>query len=265
MTPLTAAVAYAEDFGWWLLPCHWRGARRKQPLVKQGFHAASNDPVQITAWWAKSPNALVGVATGASHLAVLDVDVREPNKYGPDSLDALGRSILDNTWIAHTASGGWHCYYDRGDRDIPSTSHALGLGLDVRGSTGYVIAPAPHSGYWWDPHYNPDTIALADWLIPPVPVIAPSPTKPIERVTGLSPYRCGDRARVPGNPHCSRRESAHNPPQGSVYDRHLGRRRRHPARFCPRCTDRCRLRHAVLRPAPSVDRKGNRARRRRRL
>ena len=63
-----------------------------------------------------------------SGLAVLDVDVKDPKKYGPDSLDDLGRSILDQTWITHTSSGGWHCYYDALETDIPSTSHTLGLG-----------------------------------------------------------------------------------------------------------------------------------------
>jgi putative DNA primase/helicase len=196
MTPCMVAVAYAEKFGWWLLPCHWRGDRRKQPLIKQGFYAASNDPQQVTAWWTKWPDALVGVATGASRLAVLDVDVKDPKKYGPDSLDAIAYSILHNTPIAHTPSGGWHCYFDPGDLDIPSSTHTLGPGLDVRASTGYVITPAPGSGYTWDPFYNLDTAAplpAPAWLIPqrpdPTPIARPSPVKP---VVGLSPY--GDAA-----------------------------------------------------------------------
>jgi hypothetical protein len=138
----------------------------------------------------------VGVATGASHLAVLDVDIKDPKKYGPDSLEANGHSIVDDTWIAHSSSGGWHYYYDPGELDIPSTSHTLGLGLDVRASTGYIIAPAPGTGYSWDPINNPDTVPLARapaWLIPPAPepkLIAS--TKPIKPVAGLSPY--GDAA-----------------------------------------------------------------------
>jgi Bifunctional DNA primase/polymerase, N-terminal len=142
-TSLATALRYLDRFGWWMFPCQWQGQRRKQPLVEHGFHAASIDPVQIEAWWTRWPLALIGVATGASGLAVLDVDVKDPKKYGPNSLEELGRSILDDTWIAHTSSGGWHCYYDALEADIPSTSHTLGLGIDVRGNTGYVIAPSP--------------------------------------------------------------------------------------------------------------------------
>lgn len=184
------ALEYLEKFGWWLFPCWERGQQRKHPHVAHGFRAASNDPTQIEAWWTKWPQALIGVATGASRLAVLDVDVKDPRKYGPDSLDDLGHSILDNTWIVHTASGGWHCYYDPGELVIPSTTHTLGPGLDVRASTGYVIAPSPGSGYGWDPHWNPDTCPLAlapAWLIPPVSE-AVAPPKPVKPVAGLSPY-----------------------------------------------------------------------------
>ena len=189
-----SALDYAEKYGWWVFPCKWQpGPDRKAPLgrlVPEGFKNASNDPRQIAAWWDEVPQALIGVATGASHLAVLDVNVKDPRKYGPDSLEELGHSILDNTWIVHTASGGWHCYYDPSGRDIPSSTHTLGPGLDVRASTGYVIATSPNSGYSWDPHYNPDTVALAPapaWLIPPVPA-AIAPAKPIKPCDGLSPY-----------------------------------------------------------------------------
>lgn len=192
--PKTAALAYVEKFGWSLFPC-WEvvGERRKKPRITHGFLDASNNPAQIEAWWTTWPEALIGVATGASHLVVLDVDVKDPTKYGPDSLDRLGHSILDNTWIAHSQSGGWHCYYDAGGLDIRSTTGAIGPGLDVRARGGYIIAPSPGSGYTWDPFYNPDnTIALVKapaWLIPPVP--APETiarAKPIRPVDGLSPY-----------------------------------------------------------------------------
>jgi putative DNA primase/helicase len=174
------------------LPCWEQGKRRKHPRIAHGFHAASNDPALIEAWWTKWPQALIGVATGASGLAVLDVDVKDPKKYGPDSLEDLGRSCLDVTWIAHTASGGWHAYYDALEADIPSTSHTIGPGLDVRASTGYIIAPAPGSGYVWDLRYHPGMVPLAPapaWLIPPPPKPETiTRAKPIKPCVGLSPY-----------------------------------------------------------------------------
>jgi len=198
-TPLAAALSYVQGFGWHILPCQWRGEHRKQPLLEHGFRDASNDPATIIAWWERWPDALIGVATGASGLAALDIDVKDRRKYGPDSLEALGRSQLDTTWISHTASGGWHVLYAADPDDgckIPSTEGTLGAGLDVRGSTGYIIAPSPGSGYSWDPLLNPDTVPLAAapaWLIapPPRPATARQP-KPVHPCEGLSVY--GDAA-----------------------------------------------------------------------
>jgi putative DNA primase/helicase len=205
-SPLEVALSYAKKFGWSVFPCQWKGERRKQPLVKNGYKDATTDPVQITAWWTRWPEALIGVATGASRLAVLDVDTKDPKKFGPDSLQAVGppdeeinRSILDDTWIAHTSTVGWdgwigwHVYYHADPEDgcdIPSTSHTLGLGLDVRGNTGYVIAPSPGSGYRWDELNNPATVPLAPapaWLIP-----APKP-ETIARATPIRPTDGIDR------------------------------------------------------------------------
>ena len=53
------------------LSCRSRG---KEPLVKGGFHAAVTDTAQIREWWAKNPDANVGIATGKSGLTVLDID-----------------------------------------------------------------------------------------------------------------------------------------------------------------------------------------------
>lgn len=200
------------DFGWWLLPCQWRqGAERKRPLIDGGFVAASNNPARIEEWWRHWPSALIGVATGQSGLAVLDVDIKDPVKYGPDSLDELGRSILDDTWIAHTASGGFHVYYRRGDLEIPASHGKLGPGLDVLGLTGYVIAPSPDSGYIWDPHKNPHTVPLAQAPHLVDPAIAEGhPAKeasaPVRRALALR--RRGDRARLPGDPQGAQRATA---------------------------------------------------------
>jgi hypothetical protein len=65
----------------------------------------------------------------------------------------------------------------------------LGAGLDVRGDGGYIILPSPGSGYFWDPIWNFDTVAMApvpDWLWPPK-VSRPN-GQPLKPVTGLSPY-----------------------------------------------------------------------------
>lgn len=47
---------------------------RKDPATAHGFKDASSDESQIRDWWAKTPAGNVGIACGASGLAVLDID-----------------------------------------------------------------------------------------------------------------------------------------------------------------------------------------------
>lgn len=183
----TIALSYAER-GWPVFPCKpWPD---KAPLTERGFHDASTARAVIEAWW-QHLRALIAVATGEAGLAILDVDVKDPKKYGPDSLELLGHPIPD-TWIVHTPSGGWHYWFDPADLDIPSTTNKISSGLDVRARGGYIIAPTPGSGYRWDDHCNPWTLPLAPapaWLIPPLP--KPETfhrVKPVKPCTGLSPY-----------------------------------------------------------------------------
>lgn len=161
----------------------------KGPLTNHGFYDASTDPAVIEAWWRRWPHALIAIATGAAGIAVLDVDAKDPRRFGPDSLELLGHAVPD-TWIAHTPSGGWHHWFDAAGRDVPSTTGKLGPGLDVRAQGGYIIAPTPGSAYRWDPHRNPETLPLApvpDWLIPPPPKPVVH-AKPVRPCIGLSPY-----------------------------------------------------------------------------
>lgn len=182
MSPLTYA-----DRGWPVFPC---GAD-KRPRIAGGFRNASRDPEEIEAWWRRWPDALIGVPTGrASGLVILDIDVKDPARYGFDSLDDLGQSILPTTWLAHTRSGGLHVYFAAIATEIRNSAGKLGPGLDVRGEGGYVVVPSPGSGYTWDPHWNPQTCRLLPapaWLIPPEPPASRIP-KPVRPCRGLSPY-----------------------------------------------------------------------------
>jgi hypothetical protein len=122
------------------------------------------------------------------------VDVKD-GRYGFDTLDALGFAILPETPMAHTASGGLHLYFAAPDVvEIACTEgdrgSGIGVGPDWRGSGGYVILPSPGSGYSWDPHWNFDTVALAQ--VPPA-LFPRGPertaaARPVRPTTGLSPY-----------------------------------------------------------------------------
>lgn len=195
VSPLDAPLGYAQR-GWQVFPCDWQGERRKKPLTEHGFLDASTDPATIAAWWRRWPEALIGLATGrASGFVVLDVDIKFPDRYGFDTLAALGFALLPETPMAHSESGGLHLYFATPDDvDLRNTEgkrgSGIGPGLDWRGSGGYVIAPSPGSGYAWDPHWNFDSVALApvpQGLLPrerePIAV-----ARPIKPTTGLSPY-----------------------------------------------------------------------------
>lgn len=192
--PLDQALAYAAQ-GWPVFPCI-RGSKR--PYIEHGFHGASREERTIRGWWQRWPVALIGMPTGAiTGRNVLDVDVKDPAKYGFDTLDELGFAILPVTPIAHTASGGIHLHFARTVAIRNTTgakgSRGIGPGLDWRGDGGYVILPADGSGYWWDPICGPEAllapVPLA--LLPrePLPVGNPpngSPPAQKERTIGVA-------------------------------------------------------------------------------
>lgn len=182
-----AALHYACK-GWPVFPCQ---PENKRPFVPGGFHKATIEPQTIRAWWATWPGAWVGVPTGAAIGAVvLDVDVKDPAKYGPDSLEDLGHSILPETPMVHTASGGWHVYFAKPDRELKCSASLIGPGLDVRSDGGYVIVPSPGNGYVWDPTLNFKTVPLAtspNWLWPHRPS-RPQRSEPVRPVVGLDRY-----------------------------------------------------------------------------
>jgi hypothetical protein len=192
--PLDAALGYAM-ISWQVFPCCWQAERRKRPLTEHGFKDASCGPSVIIHWWRRWPQALIGVPTGRDGgFIVLDVDVKD-GRYGFDALDALGFTILPETPMAHTPSGGLHLYFAIPEGvDLRNTAGkrgvGIGPGLDWRGSGGYVIAPSPGSGYTWDPLWNFETVALASVpqaLLPREPERI-AVARPIKPTTGLSPY-----------------------------------------------------------------------------
>jgi hypothetical protein len=123
---------------WWVFPLQ---PRSKLPFKgSRGFKDATLDRAQVEAWGQAAPDANVGIATGPSGLVVLDLDGPE----GQALLKAVARSFgqcsgLPRTLVVKTGRpGGYHVYY--AGTDVPS-SQVKGEHLDVRGSTGYVLAP----------------------------------------------------------------------------------------------------------------------------
>ena len=159
-TLLAAALDYAGGNGWSVFPL-W--PRSKEPACKHGFKNATRNPATIRRYWLAQPEVNIGIATGiVSGVWVLDSDGSD----GEDTLGHLGiryRSI--STLISETARGHHHWFLT--DGPIQSSVGRVGLGLDVRGDGGYVLAPpSVHPDgpvYRW---INDLPIAPApDWLV----------------------------------------------------------------------------------------------------
>ena len=148
--PVSTNLAVALDFaraGIPVFPCD----ARKRPLTDHGHHDATTDPDTIRRWWARWPDALVGIPTGPeSGVWVLDVD----GEAGRCSLNALmarlgAETIADLTpCVSRTPGGGLHLIFQLQLGERPrNRARDIGAGLDTRGvkadgtSAGYFIAP----------------------------------------------------------------------------------------------------------------------------
>lgn len=168
---LAAALAYAAE-GVPVFPCK----PDKKPYTDHGFHDASTDPEIIRRWWAKWPDAMIGMPTGAaSGRDVLDVDMDElQGKDGEAALAALvaKRGPLPDTQEVLTPRGGRHVHFLADPaRPIPSRASKIGADLDIRGTGGYVILPPSHradgKAYEWELSSHPDDVPLVpmpEWL-----------------------------------------------------------------------------------------------------
>lgn len=147
---LTAALAYAAE-GLYVFPMRpgTKGFFSKQSLSVKGkgkaggFKVASRDTNVIRNWWAKWPNANIGISTGPSALVVVDIDIKD-DAGGEESWTKLvtehGVAIGD-TRTSVTASGGRQKWYLWRLRTIRNSASKLAKGIDIRGIGGLVIAP----------------------------------------------------------------------------------------------------------------------------
>jgi RecA-family ATPase len=135
-------VAFAKTFP--VFPC----APNKSPRVKSGFHAATQDPEQVRAWWAQWPDSLVGVPTGqATGLVVIDYDPDKATS-ATHSWMAEHTDLLCSTRTHTTGRGGKHYVFKSKDRYQTGTDLVLDgsprRGIDLRANGGYVV--------WWPAH-----------------------------------------------------------------------------------------------------------------
>jgi putative DNA primase/helicase len=179
---LGAALKYAGR-GWHVFPLY--GSRGhvctcgrpscsspgKHPRLSGGFKEATTDPEQVRAWWARWPEANIGVRTGVeSGIVVVDVD---PDSGGEKSLRRLEDlyGVLPSTVVSITGGGGQHFVFRHPGVDVRNSAGRLGPGLDVRGDGGYVVAPpsvhASGRAYLWRPGRSSENelVDLPEWLL----------------------------------------------------------------------------------------------------
>ena len=142
-----AALVYAQEFGFCVVALHSPTggvcscgktdctSPGKHPRTTNGLHDSTTFAEQVAAWWDETPEANVGIVTGAvSGIVVLDVDGSE----GEASLARLGE--IQATAEVRTARGR-HLYFAHPGYGVRNSAGKLGPKLDVRGDGGYVVAP----------------------------------------------------------------------------------------------------------------------------
>ncbi|MDW4572642.1 bifunctional DNA primase/polymerase [Microbacterium sp. M3] len=139
LPPREGADRFAEA-GVPIFPCK---PAEKRPLTQHGFLDATTDVDQVRRWWARWPEANIGMPTGAtSGLEVVDIDMHGRVR-GFAAFELARREGLVDRWeaLVKTASGGMHAYYPA-DLHRPQPSwQAARSGIDFRGEGGYVIVP----------------------------------------------------------------------------------------------------------------------------
>lgn len=135
LSQLEIALNYAKH-GIAIFPC----SANKAPATKNGFLDATTDVEQVTSWWTKTPDALIGHV--CNERLVLDVDVY---KYGQaaEIMMAHPLSVIEkmaeNALQVETISGGRH-YYFKNTNNTPRQIKKIAE-VDILGVGGYSILP----------------------------------------------------------------------------------------------------------------------------
>jgi putative DNA primase/helicase len=147
------------------------GSPGKHPVRLNWQDEATTDPAAINKWWGGGGPFNIGIVTGTpSGIVVLDVD---PGNGGAEALTELENRYgeLPSTIRFLTGGGGTHILFKHPGGCVSNSASKIGLGLDIRGDGGLIIAPpSTHiSGrrYAISVDHHPDDVPLAympEWL-----------------------------------------------------------------------------------------------------
>ena len=142
-----AAVFYTS-LGWSILPlhnikegkcsCNSPSCRSpgKHPRVPHGVKDSSKDPEQVKRWWARWPEANIGVAAGkASGFFILDID----GPMGIKTLETKSADLINSTLpVVKTGSGtGRHLYF-KPFLDKTPNGVRVAPDIDIKGDFVYI-------------------------------------------------------------------------------------------------------------------------------
>jgi N12 class adenine-specific DNA methylase len=168
----------------------------KTPAVAADWEgAASTDPARVPQLW-RNPDSNIGIATGPSHLVVIDLDVAKnpdaPIQHGETSLNTLaGERAIPATLTVRTPSGGRHLYFLAPDTELRNTAGKLGPLIDTRAAGGYVVAPGSViDGKEYVIENDAPIAPLPDWLHQ---ALAPTPKPAASNQPELTPAPTASR------------------------------------------------------------------------
>jgi hypothetical protein len=170
---LEAAIAYVTERHWHVFPAPPGEKKGCTSAARSNGNrwGATDSKSQVCEYWQEFPDANVGIATGESHIFVLEADTVKGHEVdGLASLQALTAKYgaLPDTLMAESPSGSLHHYFKAPNgRKVWNSQSAIAPGIDVKGDGGMVIAPPsvkPKVGaYRW---LNNNELAEApDWLL----------------------------------------------------------------------------------------------------
>jgi hypothetical protein len=160
MTTLETAIAYTQ-LGIRVIPIR---PGHKYPGIDAWQTKATDDTDVVTSWFTGDYKTYgIGIATGRTkygQIFVVDVDDRDEYR-GSDTLHDLEQryGALPETVTAITGTGGQHLYFYSPVEVRNDAGSRLGVGLDIRGEGGQVLAaPTVHPNgkqYQWVDGWSP--------------------------------------------------------------------------------------------------------------
>lgn len=152
------ALRYAKA-GYKVMPVKAKG---KLPLTEHGSHDATTDQARLISWWARWPDANVGITLDG--LVVVDIDPRNGGE-----LHSLPQRLPD-TCYASTGGGGFHFLY-KAKEGVRYNAHPA-QGIDVKTGPGayIVVEPSIHETgrkYCWLDETEPwgmQPVEAPEWL-----------------------------------------------------------------------------------------------------